>query len=214
METGSVPAFARSHLGGHEGPPLLHMNRVGLHQPHVPVDPRSLIKPAIAGSGVHANQQGVPAAGVREFGHVKAERIVSTAVAPNVKAVEDHHRFPVRAIELQGDALIRVGGGKLEDAAIPAYARRRVGPPQGVEALALQRGVVLERQLDRPIVGQIHAPPVAIVVRNVPGGKKISRLLEVARPATAEAEVFGRVVGVPEVEAPAEIQQQTFASSA
>jgi len=56
--------------------------------------------------------------------------------------------------------------------------------------------------------------PVAIVEGNRPGRNEISRLLVVAGPSTPEAEVLDRVVRIPEVEAPAEIEEKTLASRA
>jgi hypothetical protein len=63
-------------------------------------------------------------------------------------------------------------------------------------------------------VRQIHTPPVTVIERNGAGRKEISCLLEVSGPSAPESEVLSRVVGIPEVEAPAEIQEKTFASAA
>ena len=46
-----------------EGSPLLHVNRVRLHQPDVPINSRALVEPAIARGGIHAHQQDILAAG-------------------------------------------------------------------------------------------------------------------------------------------------------
>ena len=86
------------------------MDRVGLHEPDVSVDARSLIKPAIAGGGVDAHEQDVLSAGICKAGYVEAERIVSAAVTADVKAVENHHRFPVGTIEFERNALVGVVG--------------------------------------------------------------------------------------------------------
>ena len=111
------------------------------------------------------------------------------------------------------DALAGIGGGQLEDAAIPAHAGGRVVPSQRVEAFAGQRGIVLERQLDGPIVGQIDGSPVAVVEGDGAGREEVSGLLEIAGPAAAESEVFCGVVGMAEMEAPAKIEQQPLAES-
>ena len=63
-------------------------------------------------------------------------------------------------------------------------------------------------------MGQIHASPLAIVERDCACRKEISRLLEVASPSTPESEVLRGIVGISEVEAPAEIEKQTFPSRA
>src|SRR5271165_5364017 len=107
-----------------------------LHQPDVPIDSGSFVKPAVARGRIHANQQDVSAAGNCKVGYVETEGVVSAAMGANVKAVEDHHRFAVRTIELDGDAFIRVRGWKVEDTAIPADAGCRIGSAQRVESLA------------------------------------------------------------------------------
>ena len=207
-------SFASLNLGCHEGPPFLHVNRVCLREPDMPVDPRPFIKPAVARRGIHAHQQNVLSARSGKVAHVKTERIVPTAVTSNVKAVEDHHCLPVRTVELDGDSLAGVRGRKLEDAAIPTHTRRRIGPSQRVESFTRKRRVVLERQLYSPIVGQIDRPPVAIVKRDIAGRQKVSSFLK--RPASAQPEgkVLGRVVRIAGVEAPAKVEQQAFAARA
>src|ERR1700676_3142761 len=87
--------LAAPHPAGNEGSPLFHVNRVGLHQPNVPVNARSLVKPTVTGGGVHAHQQHVSSARSGERSHIKAERIVTAAVPSDIEAIEDHHRFAV-----------------------------------------------------------------------------------------------------------------------
>ena len=199
------------HLGGGQRAPLLHVDRSGLDQPHVPVDAGALIEPAVAQSRIHPDQQHVRSAGQGEIGQVEAERIVAAAVPADVVAIEDDHRFPVGAVELDRDPPAGIGGGQVEDAAVPAHAGLRVVAPQRVGALAGQRRVVLERQFDGPVVRQVHRLPVAVVVGQVAGGKETAGLLEATGPAGAETEVLAGVIRVAEVEPPAEIQQQALA---
>ena len=92
--------LAGPHLGARERAPLLHVHRVGLHQPDVPVNARALVEPAVALGGVHADQQHVSAAGRGEIGDVEAERIVAADVPADVEAVEDHHGLAIDAVEL------------------------------------------------------------------------------------------------------------------
>ena len=92
---------AGPYLRFDKSPPLLHVHRVVLHQPHMAIDARSLVKPAVARRGVHAHQQHISAVGIGKVRHVEAERIVTPAVTPDVKTVEDDHRLPVRAVKLQ-----------------------------------------------------------------------------------------------------------------
>ena len=141
------------HLRRDERAPLLHVDRIRLHQPHVAVDSRALVEPAVARRGVHAHQQHIAAAGIGKIGDVEAEGIVAAAVAADVEAVEDHHGFAVGAVELDRDALARVRRGKLEDAAVPADAGRRIVAAERIEAFARQRGIVLERAARWPSRG-------------------------------------------------------------
>ena len=98
-----------------------------------------------------------------EIGDVEAERIVAADVTADVEAVEDDRGFAIGGVEFDGDALTGVGGRQFKDAAIPADAGGGIGPAQRIKALALQRRIVLERQLDGPIVRQIDGLPVAVV---------------------------------------------------
>ena len=59
-------------------------------------------------------------------------------------------------------------------------------------------------------MGQVHRFPVAVIEGQVAGRKKIPGLLESTGSAAAEPEVPGGIVGMSEVEPPAEVQQQAF----
>src|ERR1700689_2195702 len=84
-------AFPPSIFAATKGSPLLHMDGVRLHKPHVPVNPSALVEPSVARGGIDTHQQHVSAAGIGEVCHIEAEGIVSTAVAADVKAVEHNH---------------------------------------------------------------------------------------------------------------------------
>ena len=168
-----------------ERAPLLHVNRVGLHQPDVPVNAGALVEPAVALGGVHAHQQHVPAAGGGEIGHVEAERVVAADVPADVEAVEDDRGLAVGGVEFDGDALARVGGREFEDAAIPADAGGRVGAAQRIEALAGKRrdrfGRAIRwpsREADRRPSSRCRRTAACLPGRNSPVLEKLPRKLK------------------------------------
>jgi hypothetical protein len=63
-------------------------------------------------------------------------------------------------------------------------------------------------------MGQIDIPPIAIIECDGPRSQETSRFLEIAAPTAAESKVFRGVVGIPEVKAPAEVEQEPLASRA
>src|SRR4029077_20691479 len=90
--------FAGVNLRLNERAPLLHVQRVGLHQPDMAVNPRALIKPAIALGGIDSPQQDVALAEKGEIRHVKGEGILAATVPPDVETVEQSHGLAIRAI--------------------------------------------------------------------------------------------------------------------
>ena len=70
----------------------------------------------------------------------------------------------------------------------------------------------MEGQFDRPVMRQIDGAPVAVIESNRAGGHEVPRLLEVPDPLGSIAEILRRIVRIPEVKAPAEIQQQALPS--
>ena len=80
------------------------MQRIRLRQPHMPVNSRAFVKPAIAEARVHAHDQKILPPVVQEVGHIEVERSVAVVVAPDEVSVEKHNRAAERAIELDDDA--------------------------------------------------------------------------------------------------------------
>src|ERR1039458_3711324 len=115
--------------------PLLHVHRVGFHQPDVPVNAGALVEPTIALGGVHADQQHVARARSGEISYVEAEGVVAAEVPADVEAVEDDGGLAIGGVEIQRDAFTRVGGREVEGASIPADAGGGVSPPQWIEPL-------------------------------------------------------------------------------
>ena len=61
-------------LADHKRSPLLHMHRMRLHQPHVSINSRTLVKPTVAQRGIDAHQQDVFLTRIHEVSHVELER--------------------------------------------------------------------------------------------------------------------------------------------
>ena len=104
------------------------------------------------------------------------------------------------------DALSLVGS-KHEDAAIPAHAGFRISATNRIKAFAIQRGIVLEWQLNHPVMRQIDRLPVAVIKRGCRGGQKVSGLRKLPRTVAA-VEILGRIGGMAEMEAPSRVQQR------
>src|SRR5450631_312736 len=97
------------------------------------------------------------------------------------EAVEYHGGLPVCAVEFDPDALAGVLRRQLKDAPVPAHTGLWILAAERIEALALQVGVILEGQLDGPVVGQIDTAPVRFNERRGTGRHKVPRLLKVPR---------------------------------
>src|SRR5215472_4799391 len=120
------------------------------------VNAGALVKPAIRRRGIHPDEQCITATAIHEIGHVETERIVSSAVAPDVEAVQDNHGLTVCAIELKRDTLAGIAPIELEDAAIPADTGFRILPAEWMKAFAHERRVVDERQFYSPVMWQVE----------------------------------------------------------
>ncbi len=187
------------------------MQRIRFRQPHMPINSRALVEPAIAKAGVHAHHQKILPAVVEEVADVEAEGRVAVVVAPNEVSVEKHKRAAERAIELDGDAASAVLLGNVERAAVPADARLRISPPQRFVSVRLLFFVVHKRQLYRPVVRQIELAPLR-VIKLRRGKPKLARLGKISL-AHAKSQVAQRVGAVSLKELPPKVEQQMFPRS-
>ena len=204
---------AGAHLRAHESAPVRHVHRVGLGEPHVPVDAHAFVEPALAERGVRPHHQHVPAAEGGQIGDVETERRIPAHRRIEVVAVEHDDGIAEHAVEFQRDAPAGIGGGQVEDAPVPADAGRRIIAAQRIRAVVGERARVFERQLDGPIVRQIDLLPGTVVELRIGRRHEAARLGEGAGVG-AEAEVLGRIVGVAQVKPPAEIEQQPLPAGA
>jgi len=184
---------------------------MGLQQPDMAVDAGAFVEPAIGVGRVCTHHNHVPGAVVREIGDIVTEGRVAAHVAAQEVAVENHHRVAVHPVEFEPQAAPEVGGGQIEQLAVPADAGRRKRRPSGLEPR-----VIRESSLDcskgnstAQSCGQVDGLPLAVVEVRARGGQHPAGLRKLA--ATAESEVALRIAGVAEMKAPAEIEQQALA---
>src|SRR5436305_4920214 len=171
--------------------PPSKMQRIGLGQPDVPIYPCSLVKPAIAEAGVHADEQEILAAKIHEVGKVEAERSVSVIVASNEISIQKHESAAKGSIEFHADTAPGIFFGNIEGPPVPADARLRITTPEWLVAMTLLLFIANERQLNRPVVRQIQGVPFGIVELHR-GKFKFTALGEVSLALT-EAKIVQRV---------------------
>lgn len=95
--------------------------------------------------------------------------------------------------------------GQPDHAPVPADAGRRVGTAERLVAGVAKLLVVHEGQRHGPVVRQVHVGPGRVVEIRSRGREERARFRE--RVAPAVAEVLGRVGGVAQREAPAEVEE-------
>ena len=187
----------------HEGAPVVHMQRVGLGEPDMAIEARTLVPPALLRGGVHPHGDDIAAAVVQVVGEVHPEARVAAGLAPQVVPVDPDDAVAEDAVELQRDAptLRRRRDGQL--APVPADAV--LGERAADRLRAMGRAAALaERQFHRPVVRQVDAAPRPVVeVRR--GGPVAEAGLGEEEGPRAVVEVLGRVPGVAQREAPAVI---------
>ena len=200
-----------------EHAPLRHVQRRRLDQPDVAIDPCAFVEPAFTGRRVDAHRDHVAGAVVEEIGEIDTERRVAALVASDDVAVAEDHAVAEHAVELDGNAATEIARRNLERAPIPADAGLGKLASQRLEAvrrpavflgLRRRRAARGKRQLDGPIVRQVHLPPVAIVELQLRRCcRPVARLRERAL-VLAEVEVAVQIEAVAEMKAPVEVQEQ------
>src|SRR5437879_11149622 len=135
----------------------------------------------------------------------------SRRYAAQCRSRSNHHGFAVSAVEFNSDPFTRVLRGNVEDTPVPPDASTRILAPQRVKPFVQQIRIVLEGQLHGPVVRQVEAFPLAVVVSDGAGWHEIPGLLKIADRRTAKSEVLVRIIRVPKVKAPPEVEQQPLA---
>ena len=197
------------HRDASDAFPRRQVERVGLSEPHVPVDSRALVEPSVAKARVHAHHDAVLRAHRKKVGNVEAEWRVAVIVAADEAPVHEDEHIAKRSVELHRNPSPGVARWNVKLAPIPPHACFRIAPAQRLESMRCQRVVPNERQLHRPVVGQVQRAPFRVVVPH-------TRNLEVVGLAkvflrVSETEILGRVRPVAELELPARVEEQFFA---
>ena len=78
---------AAFHGGANIAVPISEMKGVRLGQPHMPVDSRALVKPAVAKAGVHTHYEIILAAIIEKIRHVEAEGRITVVIASHERSV-------------------------------------------------------------------------------------------------------------------------------
>src|SRR3954469_7357801 len=175
------------------------------------VDPRSLIKPTVTKTRVHADNQKILAAKVSEISHVERERSIAIVIAPDEIPVQKHQRAAKGSVEFDIDAPAGIFLGQIEGAPIPANASLRIAPPQWFVAMTLLLFIANERQLDRPVMRQVERAPLRII-ELCRGKLEFTTLGEVSL-TLAKAKIVQRVGAIPLKKFPAKVEQQTLTRS-
>ena len=189
--------------------PLAQVQRIGLGQPHVAIDARALVEPAVAEAGVHARHDVVLRAVAQKVRQVEAERRVAVVVAADEAAVHKDQHVAEGAVELDRDAPAQVAGRNLELAPVPAHAGLRIAAAEGLVAVRFLLLVAHKGQLDRPVVRQVQRAPLGVVELGL-GKVEVAGLGKVSL-AVAEAQIAGRIGAVAKLELPAEVEEQLLA---
>ena len=151
------PAGTRLVVEGRsdERAPVPDVQRRGLRQPHVAVDARALVPPALDVGGVDAHRQHVLATVVRHIADVEVEARVAAAVVADAMPVQPHFAAAEDAVELEPQLAAEVFGGEIEPLAVPGNAAR-------AKAMADVPGRVIGL-LDEPVVREVQRAPRAVI---------------------------------------------------
>ena len=150
------------------------VDRTGLHEPDVAVDPGTFVEPPFVLGGVSAHHEHVSAAPGHQVGDVGMERCVPAEVASDEMTVQCDGRVTEHAVEFQRDPATLVAGWEREDPPVPSDAGRGIVAPQRMIAKVIEFLRLDVRQFDRPIVRQVHRAPTAVVEVPPRGPEKLA----------------------------------------
>src|SRR5205085_10782236 len=88
--------------------PLAKVQRVCLSQPNVTIDAGAFVEPAVAETGIHASDQIILSAIVREIRKVEAEWRIDVVVAPSKISVQEDKSVAKGTVEVEHEALATV----------------------------------------------------------------------------------------------------------
>src|ERR1700722_9416699 len=188
--------------------PMPEMQRVGLGQPHVPVDAGTFVKPAVPETRVHAHDQEILRAIFQKLSDIKAKRRIAVVVSSDEVAIEKNQGAAKRAVKLDRNAADGIFFRNIEGPAIPSHARFRIPSAQRLVAVSLQFIVADKWQFNRPVMRQIQRAPLR-VVKLLCRERKLSRLGEISLTRT-EAEIAPRIAAVSLKKLPAKVDKQVL----
>ncbi len=171
----------------------------------------TFVEPAIAETGVHADDDEVLASVVEEVRDIEAEGRVAVVVAANEISVDEKQGVAESTVELKRYPAAAVAGRNIEAAAIPSDAGFGITPPQRLVSVALQALVANKWQLDCPVMWQIQIAPFR-VIKLIGREFELARLRKIALSA-AQTEVACGITAVAELKFPSEIKEQVLARS-
>ncbi len=186
------------------------MHRRGLHQPHVAIEPRPLVRPRLAETHVTADDEHIVLARLGEIGDVDLERRIAALVGSHDEAVEDHDAVAHHPVELEQQPPPRIRRVEPDHTPIPADAGRWPHPPDRLEPLERTRAIRLaprrpelfERQVDRPVVRQRHRLPGAVVELRLGDRRADIARFGIGIVRTTKAEILRRIARVPQMKPP------------
>ena len=197
------------HSSAHVGLPLPEMQRVRFRQPHMPVNARAFVEPAITKARVHTHHQIILPVVVQEVSQIETEWRVAVVVTADEVSVEKNERAAERSVEFDHNAPARIFLRNIERPPVPANAGFRIAPSQRLVPVAVLLFVVHKRQLNRPVMRQIQIAPFRVV--KLRGRKpELAPLCEISLPL-AKSQIAARIGGVPLKKFPSEIKEQTLA---
>src|SRR5580704_2232217 len=199
-------------LGSDKGAPRSDVDRVGLHEPYVAINSSTFVKPTLIFGGVRSDDENIRAAVIQEIGDVKSEGGVAAEISAKIETVECDDGVAEYTVEFDGEAAAFVIGGDIEGTAIPADARLGINAAERARPMREQIvDVFLNGQLHGKIMGQVEKTPRG-VIEGFPGcGKQETGFCELC--VFAETEILVRIVGIAQMEAPTEIEEQALTAS-
>ena len=143
-----VPAFAAGQLGMHEYAVSLHGDALGDLQPHVAVDARALVPPALVLLRAHIHRHDVLLTEARHVCDVHLEGGIAAGVVLHPAAVDVYRAMHRHALEEQHDALALAGRVQREMLAIPRVVVLEIAQRVVVLLVRGLRNDVIVRQRD------------------------------------------------------------------
>ena len=134
--------------------PVRHMRRGRHHHPHMPVDPRSAVPPAVRQRRViHPHRQHIRSRKIQAPRQIERKARISIRMHPQLVAVQVHRRVPVHPVELHAHPLAPPLGRRVERLPVPAHAAGKEPTPRARQVLRIRSA------FNAPVVRQLHRAP-------------------------------------------------------